>query len=95
MSGTVLENTLQGKGKRQKPKGRLETTVLILPGIHTNADDFDIGEDNKRVEWSRDSLSEAMSYTSEVLKKFPVWQQPVSFDDGTFYRILLSLCNFI
>ena len=48
----ILADTVQGNGRRKKPRGRLERTVIVLPGIHCNADYFDI-VDNVAV-WNRD-----------------------------------------
>ena len=60
----LLDNTVPGNGKRKKPKGRLERTVIVLPGIHCNADYFDI-VDNVAVwnrDWSVEVNGETVSY---------------------------------
>ena len=49
----VLDNVVQGEGKRLKPQGRLERTVLVFPGKHANADYFDFDESGAAV-WNRD-----------------------------------------
>ena len=40
----ILENVAQTAKKRLKPRGRLDRTVVVLPGQYLNADYFDIDE---------------------------------------------------
>ena len=70
----------------------MEKTVLVLPGKHANADNFDIvaGKAEWNRDWSYEYEGNTLHYKkgqkafSEVLKKFSVWQQPATFADGTF-----------
>ena len=49
----ILENVVQTAGKRLKPKGKLDRTVVVVPGVHANADYFGFDEKGNAV-WNRD-----------------------------------------
>ena len=82
----ILENVVQSEGKRLKPRGKLERTVIVLPGKHANADFFDFNEDGHAV-WNRDwsvdvenksfvykkgeKLGAMMNQLQQVKKAFP------------------------